>query len=136
MLFTKLTLCSQIRNIVLKVAMNLVFIYLFCFGFLTKTKVKTNSVLPELGINWWLIMITNMTIMQLFCDSSWKLSGAEEAERCWVWVQSKRCWLLSLWSARPVEIINNKRGKIQKSRKEEERDSELKFFNTFYDIEM
>ena len=28
MLFTKLTLCSQIRNIVLKVAMNLVFIYL------------------------------------------------------------------------------------------------------------
>ena len=69
---------------------------LFCFGFLTKTKVKTNSVLPELGINWWLIMITNMTNMQLFCDSSWKLSGAEEAERCWVWVQSKRCWLLSL----------------------------------------
>ena len=28
MLFTKLTLCSQIRNIVLTVAMNLVFIYL------------------------------------------------------------------------------------------------------------
>ena len=28
MLFTKLTLCSQIRNIVLKVAMNLAFIYL------------------------------------------------------------------------------------------------------------
>ena len=28
MLFTKLTLCSQIKSIVLKVAMNLVFIYL------------------------------------------------------------------------------------------------------------
>ena len=28
MLFNKLTLCSQIRNIVLTVAMNLVFIYL------------------------------------------------------------------------------------------------------------
>ena len=40
-------------------------------------------------------------------------------------------------SARPAEIINNKRGKIQKSRKEEERDLEPKFFYTFYyDIEM